>query len=214
MPNMHVCIQFIRNKSSKMLCVFLTMAVLVLGGLLLPCSAQEASGIPRPSTNVESSDSDVVIEGSADKKPRAGISTEQHIVLMWEAIQSIKTTVEMAELRSYQNKMMARELTRWVRAGVVVLIVIAAGFPLTVYLLSRKRILGLSQLSSEMSATLVTVEERQNKLANVLKEIQGEMDYLNSMSVPDLERLIKQAETYLAQNEQELRNVGRSGNDS
>jgi hypothetical protein len=77
--------------------------------------------------------------------------------------------------------------------------------------MSRKRILGLSKLSSEMSATLVAVEERQNKLANVLKEIQGEMDYLNSMSVPDLERLIKQAETYLAQNEQELRDAGLSG---
>jgi hypothetical protein len=87
--------------------------------------------------------------------------------------------------------------------------VIAVAFPLTIWLLSRKRILGLSGMSSELATTLLIIEERQAKLAIILKEIQGEIDYLHTMSVPDLKNLIQQAENYLKQNETDLENAGR-----
>ena len=74
--------------------------------------------------------------------------------------------------------------------------------------MSRKRILGLSGLSDELAGTLLTVEERQAKLASILKEIQGEVDYLHTMSVPDLKGLIAQAERYLELNEHDLENAG------
>jgi hypothetical protein len=54
----------------------------------------------------------------------------------------------------------------------------------------------------------LTVEERQAKLANILKEIQSEVDYLHTMSVPDLKGLIAQAEKYLEQNERDLEKAG------
>jgi len=91
---------------------------------------------------------------------------------------------------------------------VVVLILIAVVFPLTIWMMSRRRLEGLSGLSSEIAATLVVVEERQAKLANILREIQGEIDFLHTMSVPDLKNLIQQAESYLEQNEKDL---GRAG---
>jgi hypothetical protein len=121
-----------------------------------------------------------------------------------DRIRKIEDLITKAEIRSYENKMMARELIRYVKIMVTALVVIALGFPLTVWLLSKKRILGLSGLSQEVSATLLVVEERQAKLANILKEIQGEIDYVHSMSVPDLKNLIKQAELYLQQNERDL----------
>jgi len=119
--------------------------------------------------------------------------------------------VRRAEERSYENKMMARELLGYVRLVVVVLIFIAVAFPLTIWLMSRRRILGLSSLSPELATTLLVVEERQAKLANILKEIQGEIDYLHTMSVPDLKNLIQQAESYLKQNESDLGGAGRPG---
>jgi hypothetical protein len=121
-----------------------------------------------------------------------------------ERIRKIEDLITKAEIRSYENKMMARELIRYVKIMVTALVIIALGFPLTVWLLSKKRILGLSGLSQEVSATLLVVEERQAKLANILKDIQGEIDYVQSMSVPDLKNLIKQAELYLQQNESDL----------
>lgn len=116
--------------------------------------------------------------------------------------------IRNAESRTLEIKNMASELVRYVRIMVVVLIVIAVGFPLAMWLMSRRRLLGLSGLSSEVTATLVLVEERQAKLANVLKDIQNEIDYVHSMSVPDLKNLIQQAEAYLKQNEKDLDEVG------
>ena len=101
-------------------------------------------------------------------------------------LRQIKDTGEKAEDRSYYTKMLARELVGYVRITVGVLIAIAIIFPLTIWLISKKRLLGLSGLSQEVAATLLVVEERQAKLATILKEIQGEIDYLHSMSVPDL----------------------------
>ncbi len=59
-----------------------------------------------------------------------------------------------------------------------------------------------------MTATLLLVEERQAKLANLLREIQVEIDYMENMSAPDLKKLIEQAEKYLKQNEKDLRETG------
>lgn len=123
-------------------------------------------------------------------------------------LKSIKATGEAAESRSYETKRMARELIGYVRIMVAVLIVIAVGFPLAIWLISRRRLLGLSGLSSEVTATLVLVEERQAKLANILKDIQNEIDYVHTMSVPDLKNLIQQAEAYLKQNEKDLKEAG------
>lgn len=116
--------------------------------------------------------------------------------------------IQRAEERSLDIKLMSRELIRYVKLMVVVLIAIAVGFPLTIWLLSKKRLLGLSGLSQEVSATLLSIEERQAKLANILKELQQEIDYVHSMSVPDLKNLIQQAERYLEQNEADLNRTG------
>ena len=104
--------------------------------------------------------------------------------------------------------MMSIELVRYVRIMVGVLIAIAILFPLTLWLLSKKRLIGLSGLSTEVTATLLMVEERQTKLASLLREIQQEIDYMQNMSGPDLKKLIEQAEKYLNQNERDLKTTG------
>ena len=135
-------------------------------------------------------------------------SMEKRIEKIEQTLESIRVTGEKAEDRSYFNKLMSRELIRYVRIMVIVLIVIAIAFPLTLWLLSRKRLLALSGLSDEVTATLLLVEERQAKLANLLREIQMEIDYMENMSAPDLKKLIEQAEKYLKQNEKDLRETG------
>jgi hypothetical protein len=136
------------------------------------------------------------------------LSQEERIARIEETLESIKVTGEKAEDRSYFNKMMSMELVRYVRIMVGVLVAIAVLFPLTLWLLSKKRLIGLSGLSSEVTATLLVVEERQAKLANLLKEIQQEIDYIQNMSAPDLKKLIEQAEKYLKQNERDLKTTG------
>jgi len=131
-----------------------------------------------------------------------------------ETLRSIKVTGERSEVRSYENKMMARELIRYVKWVVAVLVGIGVGFPILLYVLSRRRVLGSSPFSPDIADTLVAVEERQAKLANILREIQGEIDYLHSMSVPDLKKLIDQAERYIKQNEKELEKAGIGGRKS
>uniref|UniRef100_A0A7C4EVT6 Uncharacterized protein n=1 Tax=Desulfomonile tiedjei TaxID=2358 RepID=A0A7C4EVT6_9BACT len=135
-------------------------------------------------------------------------SMEKRIEKIEKTLESIRVTGEKAEDRSYFNKLMSMELIRYVRIMVIVLIVIAIVFPLTLWLLSKKRLLALSGLSDEVTATLLLVEERQAKLANLLREIQVEIDYMENMSAPDLKKLIEQAEKYLKQNERDLRETG------
>ncbi|MBI4963743.1 MAG: hypothetical protein HY913_10755 [Desulfomonile tiedjei] len=139
------------------------------------------------------------------------LTAEQRIEEIEKTLQSIKNTDGPKDDRSYDIKMMSRELIRYVRLVVVALVVIAVVFPLTIWIMSKKRILGLSGLSPELATTLLLVEERQAKLAHILKEIQGEIDYLHTMSVPDLKNLIQQAENYLKQNEADLEKTGRRG---
>jgi hypothetical protein len=143
-----------------------------------------------------------------DAPTSQNLSPEERIARIEDALKSIKYTGEKAEDRSYQNKMMSIELVRYVRIMVGVLIAIAILFPLTLWLLSKKRLIGLSGLSTEVTATLLMVEERQAKLANLLREIQQEIDYMQNMSGPDLKKLIEQAEKYLKQNERDLKATG------
>ncbi|MGO9571790.1 MAG: hypothetical protein ACLP5H_30050 [Desulfomonilaceae bacterium] len=140
--------------------------------------------------------------------PETQMAEEDRWDQIEKKLQSIETAGKKSEERSYFNKMIGAELIGYVRLMVIALIVIAVGFPVTIWLLSRKRILGLSGLSTEVAATLLVIEERQAKLANILKEIQGEIDYLHTMSVPDLKNLIQQAESYLKQNEEDLEKAG------
>lgn len=121
-----------------------------------------------------------------------------------QTLYSIKVTGEKAEDRSYFNKMISVEVIRYLRLMVIMLVVIAIVFPLAIWILGRKRMLNFSGSSVELAETLVQVEERQAKLAHILKEIQSEVDYLHTMSTPDLQNLIKQAENYLKLSQQEL----------
>jgi len=150
---------------------------------------------------------------AAEVSPRAtdagGSTSDWTAEKRMEEIANSIELIRKAEERGYENKMMARELIRYIKVVVAVLVVIAVAFPLTIWLMSRKRILGLSGLSPELAATLLVIEERQAKLATILKEIQGEIDYLHTMSVPDLKNLIQQAENYLKQNETDLEKAGR-----
>ena len=121
-----------------------------------------------------------------------------------QTLQSIRTTGEKAEDRSYFNKMMSFEVIRYLRLMVIMLVVIAVVFPLAIWILGRKKMLNFSGSSAELAETLVQVEERQAKLAYILKEIQSEIDYLHTMSTPDLKNLINQAENYLKLSQQGL----------
>jgi hypothetical protein len=171
----------------------------------LPVLAQETSGVSLP-RKTETSIAAQTPEEEALVQSK--VTQEARIEEIEKTLQSIKATGEKAEERSYFNKMLGAELIKYIRLMVIALIVIAVGFPVIIWLLSRKRILGLSGLSTEVAATLLVIEERQAKLANILKEIQGEIDYLHTMSVPDLKNLIQQAESYLKQNEEDLEKTG------
>ena len=142
------------------------------------------------------------------EKADSGSITDQRIQQLEKVLESIRITGEKAESRSSFIKMVTYELISYLRWSVAALIAIAVCFPVTIWLMSRRRILGLSGFSDELATTLLMVEERQAKLANILKEIQGEVDYLHTMSVPDLKSLIAQAEKYLKQNERDLERAG------
>ncbi|MEI8181823.1 MAG: hypothetical protein WCG29_03880 [Desulfomonile sp.] len=149
---------------------------------------------------------------TSDALPSRELSPEERIEKIEEALNSIKETGEKSEERSYFNKMIGLELIGYIKLMVIVLIIIAVVFPLTIWLMSRRRLLGLSGLSTEVTATLLLIEERQAKLANILKEIQGEIDYMETLSAPDLRKLIDQAEKYLKQNEKDLERAGSKSN--
>lgn len=203
------------NKTGRfaVFCVMFVLAVCALtvgpvssATLLAAAAGVETAGVQDKQSEASSNTAQV----SPDERMTRMEGTLQDMKARMEStLQDIKDTGEKSEVRSYQNKMMARELIKYVQLMVGVLVLIAVGFPFTVWLLSKKRILGLSGLSQEVSATLLVIEERQAKLANILKDIQGEIDYLHTMSVPDLKNLIKQAENYLEQNEKDLAKAGR-----
>jgi hypothetical protein len=140
--------------------------------------------------------------------------TEQRIQLLENTLKEIKTTGEKSESRSFDNKMMSLELIRYVRIMVIVLVVIAVAFPVTAWVVSRKRARLQPGASSDLAETLLIIEERQSKLAGILRDLQSEIDYLHTMSAPDLKNLISQAEKYLKQNEIDLKGTHGNKHDS
>lgn len=193
---------------TRIACAFFILAFCALGVIWLsattPMAASDSSSAVKAADDMSAQKTGpaVTMDVRVDR-------IEQMLPAIQETLKSIKETGEKAEIRSYENKMMARELIRFVEVMVGALVVIALGFPLAIWFMSKKRLLGLSGLSQEVSATLLVVEERQAKLANILKDIQSEIDYVHSMSVPDLQNLIKQAEKYLEQNQKDLAKTGR-----
>lgn len=171
--------------------------LVVAVALMLPTTAacQQSAG-RTPSDAASSSEA-----RPADTSVPTQLAGDARLQSIEKILQDLRGTVNMAEIRSYQNKMMSRELIRLVKAILITLMVIAVGFPLTIWLLTRKR---MSGLSDEMAATLLSIEERQSKLAGVLRDIQVEIDYLHSSSGPDLKNLVDQAGKYLKDNERDL----------
>jgi hypothetical protein len=142
---------------------------------------------------------------SVSKEQGQGKLTEERIRLLEKTLSEIKNTGEKSESRSFDNKMMSLELIRYVRIMVIVLVVIAVAFPVTTWVVSRKKVQLQSGTSSDLAETLLVIEERQTKLAGILRDLQSEIDYLHTMSAPDLKNLISQAEKYLKQNEIDLK---------
>ncbi len=134
--------------------------------------------------------------------PSSGIDPADKVFT--EIVDSLKK----AEPRTYELKMMARQLIRITTVAVVLLFVIAFAIPICVWLLGRSKLLGLP---ADVAATLISVEERQAKLVSTFKEIQDEMEELHSQSGPDLKDLIKRAEEYMTRNEQALKSGGSAG---
>ena len=202
---------FLRALFGTGVLLLIALAFLALG----PISAQP----PAESTGTTQSDTKADAAPTlSELRPLTGLTPEERferienilvkMMPMVETMVPMVETLRKAEERTLFTKILSSELVGYVKLMVAALIAIAIGFPLTIWWMSRKRILGLSSLSDEVSATLVVVEERQAKLANILKDIQGEIDYVQSMSVPDLKNLIAQAEKYLKQNETDLEKAG------
>lgn len=182
-----------------MVLVFLTL------GPVLAQTSSEATDPNQASTKVGT------VTPLPESQTVTNLTADQRIKLIEDMLRSMTPMIETlkrAEERTYYTKLLSYELIRYLKLMVVALIVIAIGFPFTIWWMSRKRILGLSSLSDEVAATLLVVEERQAKLANILKDVQGEIDYVQSMSVPDLKNLIAQAEKYLKQNATDLEKAG------
>jgi hypothetical protein len=198
-----------KDRSKKNVFSVLKLAVILGWMVCCPGLGHGDDSIKEVPGPVDSLGSWTIEQGTPLEKK---ISTEERIEKIESTLESIKITGEKAEGRSYYNKMISLELVHYVKIMVGILIVIAVVFPVTIWLMSRKRLLGLSGLSTEVTATLLVVEERQAKLANILKEIQEEIDYLHTMSATDLKKLIDQAEKYLKQNKQDLERAGSHSN--
>ena len=186
----------------------LVCSVLLAALWLLIFASAFAQTVPESTAGVPSKSATISPNAETDGKAGQVITTEERVTRLEEMLLDMTKATKATESRAIYIKMVTYELIAYLRWIVVALLAIALVFPLTIWLMSRKRILGLSGLSDELAGTLLTVEERQAKLANILKEIQGEVDYLHTMSVPDLKGLIAQAERYLEQNEQDLEKAG------
>jgi hypothetical protein len=140
-------------------------------------------------------------------------SIENRFEKIEKTLESIRVTGEKAEDRSYFNKLVSFEVFKYLKVMVALLILIALGFPLAIWLMTRSSSFQSSARSQDLAETLLTIEERQAKLAHILKDIQGEIDYLQTLSAPDLKNLIQKAENYLKLNEQDLKQAGSKPGD-
>jgi uncharacterized FlaG/YvyC family protein len=140
-------------------------------------------------------------------------SIENRFEKIEKTLESIRVTGEKAEDRSYFNKLVSFEVFKYLKVMVALLILIALGFPLAIWLITKSSSFQSSARSQDLAETLLTIEERQAKLAHILKDIQGEIDYLQTLSAPDLKNLIQKAENYLKLNEQDLKQAGSKPGD-
>ncbi len=166
--------------------------------LLIGFSVQQQSAV------ADSGARDQIQENVAHGQSMTPSSIENRFENIEKTLESIKSTGEKAEDRSYFNKMASTEVIRYLKIMVLLLVFIALGFPLAIWIINRSGSSGYTSRSQELAETLLTVEERQAKLANILKEIQGEIDYLHTMSAPDLKNLIQQAENYLKMSQKDI----------
>jgi len=166
--------------------------------LLIGFSVQQQSAV------AESGARNQIQESIVHNQSMTPSSIENRFENIEKTLESIKSTGEKAEDRSYFNKMASYEVIRYLKIMVILLVLIALGFPLAIWIINRNWSSGYSSSSQELAETLLTVEERQAKLANILKEIQGEIDYLHTMSAPDLKNLIQQAENYLKMSQKDI----------
>jgi hypothetical protein len=166
--------------------------------LVIGFSVQQQSAI------AESGARNQIQEGIVHNQSMTPSSIENRFENIEKTLESIKSTGEKAEDRSYFNKMASTEVIKYLKIMVLLLVLIALGFPLAIWIINRSGSSGYSSSSQELAETLLTVEERQAKLATILKEIQGEIDYLHTMSAPDLKNLIQQAENYLKMSQKDI----------
>jgi hypothetical protein len=145
--------------------------------LLMIVAPAVAQTIPASTPDVPSAPANASLTAASDAKIGQAMTAEESKRQLEKVLLNMQVTEEKTEGRIFYIKMVTYELIAYLRLIVVALLAIALVFPLTIWLMSRKRILGLSGFSEELATTLLTVEERQAKLANVLKEIQSEVHY-------------------------------------
>ncbi len=133
-----------------------------------------------------------------------GFTTAQRTEQPEKILQSTTMTEDKAEHPSPSVRLLTAEVITYLRWIMVALIAIIVSFPVTVWLMSRKRMLALSGLSEELAATLLMVEKRQSKRSNILREIQDEGCDLQTMSRPELKAFVAEAKKYLEQNEPDV----------
>jgi hypothetical protein len=185
----------------------LLLAIFILGatfpGHALAQQAPPAGGEPS-SAAIHSA----APEGLRNEEKAFLASLDERVERIERVLDRIGKIGKIAESRSLENKIMAREQKRLAISILLVLIAIALIFPMTIWLLSRKRLLGLSGLSDEVAATILVVEERQAKLASILEEMQTEFDEEYARTSPDLKELMEQAKKFLEENKRDLERVG------
>jgi hypothetical protein len=147
-------------------------------------------------------------EGIKNEEKAFLASLDERIERIEKALQGMSKIGKLAESRTLENKILAREQKRLAISILIVLIAIALIFPLTIWLLSKKRLLGLSGLSDEVAATILVVEERQAKLASILEDMQAEFDEEYARTSPDMKNLMEQAKKFLDENKRDLERVG------
>jgi hypothetical protein len=149
------------------------------------------------------------------KTPERGLSTEEpRMKRIEDAIRDIQVTGEKAESRTYYVKMIGYEIIDLVKVAIAILILIAAGIPLAIWVFTRRGLLDFSGHSSRVAAALVEVEERQTKLVSIFKDLQDEIEILNASSAPDLKKLVERARQYIEQNERDLDRINPVNSDS
>ncbi|MEW6351944.1 MAG: hypothetical protein AB1646_23080 [Thermodesulfobacteriota bacterium] len=203
-----------KSPSKKKSAAWFTIAVGLAAGLLAAVcwgigATEGEAWADRPSPVVSGEPS---LKTSSDSERPEQADTQSSVLNRrldsWEKLLlKMSVLLEKAEDRSYDTKLMARQLIRTLRVVVILLFVIAFAVPISIWFLGRGALLGMP---SDMAAALVAIEERQAKLVNIFKEIQDEMEVLQSVSGPDLKNLLSQAAEYMKQNEQDLRTAGES----